>query len=261
MGARGGRHAASFPSVDVALAAPAEAPLRFRRSRLVLALARSSVLWPVRLRNTSSRLGSRSARPAMGISAASSVRRTSAPALGPFVDRQLDDEVLDDRRLLRQRAPAARPRRATVSCVAERHRDHRGAEVGLELGRRPLGDDAPVVDDHDVAGQPVGLLEVLRGEQHRRALAHQLLDGRPQVLAALGVEARGRLVEEEDGRVRHQRGGQVEAAAHAARVGLEHPVAGVGQPELLEQLVGPPRRHLRGSGGRAGPPCGCSPGR
>jgi hypothetical protein len=36
-----------------------------------------------------------------------------------------------------------------------------------------------------------------------------------------------------------QAGGQVQAAAHAARVGLGRPAAGVGQAELIQQL-GPP---------------------
>ncbi len=68
---------------------------------------------------------------------------------------------------------------------------------------------------------------------------HQVLDDAPEVLAALGVEAGGGLVEEEDRRAGHQRSGQVEATAHAARVGLEDAVRRVGQAELLEQLVGP----------------------
>ena len=38
----------------------------------------------------------------------------------------------------------------------------------------------------------------------------------------------------------HQGRGQVEASAHPARVGLEGPVAGVGQIELHQQLLGPP---------------------
>ena len=78
--------------------------------------------------------------------------------------------------------------------------DHRGAQVGLQLGRGAFGDDPAVVDHHDVAGQAVGLLEVLGGEQHGGALGHQSLDDPPQVLAALGVEPGGRLVEEEDRR-------------------------------------------------------------
>ena len=169
---------------------------------------------------------------------------------GPVRDRQLDHEVLDDRRLLRERREQL-DRAAQGIAVAQRHRDDRGPQVGLELGRRPLGDDAPVVDHHDVAGQAVGFLEVLRGQQDRRAVADQLLDGDPQALAALGVQPGGRLVEEEDRRVRHQRGGQVQPPAHAARVGLQHAITGAGQAEFLEQLVGPARRHLAAQVGEA----------
>ena len=37
----------------------------------------------------------------------------------------------------------------------------------------------------------------------------------------------------------HEGGGQIEPAAHAARVGLGRAVGGVGQAEAVEQLVGP----------------------
>ena len=56
--------------------------------------------------------------------------------------------------------------------------------------------------------------------------------------AALGVEPGGRLVEEQHRRSVHQGGGQVEAPAHAARVGARGRSRGVGQVEPLEQLVG-----------------------
>ena len=99
-----------------------------------------------------------------------------------------------------------------------------------------------MVDDDDVAGEAVGFLEVLRGEQDCRAVTHQFLDDAPQILAALCVEAGRRLVEEEDGRAGDERGRQVEPAPHAARVGLEDAVTRVGQAEGREELVGPPRR-------------------
>ena len=75
----------------------------------------------------------------------------------------------------------------------------------------------------------------------------RLLDDLPQVVAALGVEPGGRLVEEEHGGPGHQGGGQVEPPAHAARVGLERAVAGVGQVELAEQLDGPAGRRTERS--------------
>ena len=41
---------------------------------------------------------------------------------------------------------------------------------------RALGDDPAVVDDDDAVGQLVGFVQVLRREQHRRALGNQLAD-------------------------------------------------------------------------------------
>ena len=103
----------------------------------------------------------------------------------------------------------------------------------------PARDDAAVVDHDDLVGEPVGLLEVLRREQQRRAAGHERGDHLPHVQAGLGVEPGRRLVEEDDLGVGHERAGEVEAAPHAARVGLRRPVRGVGEPELLEQLPGP----------------------
>ena len=82
-----------------------------------------------------------------------------------------------------------------------------------------LGDHRAVVDDHDVVGEHVGLLQVLRGEQHRRAAAHQLLDHAPELVATLRVESGRGFVEEEHRRPVHQRGREVEPAAHPAGVG------------------------------------------
>ncbi len=56
--------------------------------------------------------------------------------------------------------------------------------------------------------------------------------------AAARVEAGGRLVEEQHRRAGDERGGEVEPAAHAARVGPHEPAGGVGQVEALQQLVG-----------------------
>jgi hypothetical protein len=44
--------------------------------------------------------------------------------------------------------------------------------------------------------------------------------------------------------VRDQGAGEVEAALHAAGVGLGHPVTGLGQVEHLQQLLGPGRGRL-----------------
>ena len=131
----------------------------------------------------------------------------------------------------RERLDRRRGTRGAV-LVAEADLDDGRAEARLQLGRRALGDDTATVDDDDVVGEAVGLLEVLRGEEDRRALLGQLLDDLPEVVAALGVETRRRLVEEEHGRVVHERRGEVEPAAHPARVRAGEAIGRVAQPEL-----------------------------
>ena len=86
----------------------------------------------------------------------------------------------------------------------------------------------------------VGLLEVLRRQQHGDALAEQLPDGLPHPLAAdVGSSpVVGSSRNSTGGRVISD-AGQVQPAAHAARVALQHPVGGVGQLELRQQLGRP----------------------
>ena len=101
----------------------------------------------------------------------------------------------------------------------------------LELVRRALRDHAAVVDHGDAVGQGVGLIEVLRREPEGDALGDQAADHAPHALPARGVEAGGGLVQKEHGGPHDQAGGQVEAAAHAAGVALDHAVGGVVQLE------------------------------
>src|SRR5256885_1991124 len=75
-------------------------------------------------------------------------------------------------------------------------------------------------------GEHVRLLEVLRGEEQGRLLFHQLPDDPPELQPAAGVEPGGGFVEEEHLRMGNEAGGQVEATAHAAGVGLGLPVGG-----------------------------------
>ena len=87
----------------------------------------------------------------------------------------------------------------------------------LEFARRALGDDPPLVHHRDLLREPIGLLEVLRGQQHRRPLATKLRDDAPQLLARARVEPGRGLVEQDDRRPPHQGRAQIQAAAHSAR--------------------------------------------
>jgi hypothetical protein len=75
----------------------------------------------------------------------------------------------------------------------------------------------PWSDHRDAVGEPVGLLEVLRGQQHGRAAGDAVLDRVPQRAAAARVEAGGRLVEEQHRRAGDERGGEVEPAGACRR--------------------------------------------
>ena len=142
------------------------------------------------------------------------------------------------RRRARRTARARRAPRAQSSAS-------RGmtSTVGLETCAlsargRALGDELAAVDDPDAVGEHVGLLEVLRREEDRRALlAGEARDLVPQRGARLDVEAGRRLVEEEDARVVQQREREVEAALHAAGVRRGLAVGGVDEADALEQLV------------------------
>ena len=124
------------------------------------------------------------------------------------------------------------------------HLDPLATDLGLELVGGALGDDLPFVDDHDPVGQRVGLLEVLGREQDRRALLGAVPDDVPHVQPAARVETRGGLVEEQHLGMGDEAAGEVEPAAHPARVGLGDPVASVDQTELLQQLGSPLGRCL-----------------
>jgi hypothetical protein len=69
-----------------------------------------------------------------------------------------------------------------------------------------------------------------------------LLDHLPEREPAPRVEARGRLVEEDHRWACDERGREVEAATHAAGIGLHDPVGRVGEVEALEQLSRTPLR-------------------
>ena len=63
-----------------------------------------------------------------------------------------------------------------------------------------------------------------------------LVDERPELVAAAGIETGGRLVEQHHGRPADERGGEVEPAAHAAGVRAGAAVGGVDEVEPLEHL-------------------------
>ena len=197
----------------------------------------ASAVWPVSPRKTSSSVGRRSAMSSMAIPASSRSRTTCARAWAPPLagHGQLAG-VLVERRLAVAVPAHDLGGPGDVVTLVDDDLDPRAAEVRLEFVGRAAGDDLAVVDDGDRVGQFVGLLEVLRRQEQGRALADQAADDVPHAEAAARVEPGRRLVEEQQLGPPDERAAKVEPAAHAARVRLDDPVAGVGQLELLQQL-------------------------
>src|ERR671916_3290783 len=87
---------------------------------------------------------------------------------------------------------------AALRTLGGRRLDAGTSDLGLQGLRRVLGDDPAPVDDPDPVSQHVGLLKVLRRQEHGNAVfAREPADLSPESTAALRVEARRRLVEKE----------------------------------------------------------------
>ena len=158
--------------------------------RGLLGAGSSSAAWPVSAMNTSSSVGRCSAMSSMPTPASSS--RRTASAITP--ERSRTGHAARCRRRsvgplgghLGQRGDRRARRRPSSSSV---HLEPLAADAVLELVRGALGDHGAVVDHDDPVGEAVGLVEVLRGEQHGRARRGARLDRLPH--AERGCAGRG----------------------------------------------------------------------
>ena len=121
--------------------------------------------------------------------------------------------------------------RGTV--VAAEHRIQRA--VGAKLA---AGDDDDVVDRLGDLGEDVA------GDEHG-ATARPPARARDHAARRCpGVEAVGRLVEDQDARIAEQCAGDRQALAHAHRVALHRPVGCIGEADRRQDLVDPAGRML-----------------
>ena len=124
------------------------------------------------------------------------------------------------------------------------------AAGALQLVDGPLGRHARLVQHDDVVAGEFHIRQQVRREDQVHALVvGQVPDEFEHLLAALRVHAVGRLVEEEQVRVVHQRLGQLDALLHARGVGLHVPVPGLAEAHVVEHLVGALHRVHRGQAG------------
>src|SRR5688500_18560946 len=101
---------------------------------------------------------------------------------------------------------------------------------------RLVGDQPAVVDDADAVAELLGLLEIMGGEDDGDALGVEAADIVPELLAQLDVDARGRLVEDQDRRRMDHRLGDQQPALHAARQSARIRVGLVLEPHRAQQL-------------------------
>ena len=160
------------------------------------------------------------------------IRDGDADALAVIVDRHA---LVEDR--LQQ---LGQPRQ--VAGAGRVHLEHVAADVALELVGGAERDHLPVVDHGDAIRQAVGLVEVLGGQEQRRAVVDELGDELPEVDARARVEPGRRLVHQQDPRTPDEARAEIEPAPHAARVGADEPLGGVGEAEAGERIR---RAHLR----------------
>ena len=138
--------------------------------------------------------------------------------------------------LLRLQAVALLDLLGGAGVVLGAEADDVGADHALEGVGGVERHQLPLVDDGDAVAV-LGLLHVVSGHEDGDGVLPLQLDYVvPDVLAGLGVEADGRLVEEEDVRVVEHAAGDLEAAPHAAGVGADDGVAAVPEVDDAERF-------------------------
>ena len=176
----------------------------------------SSARWPVSARKTSSRLGCARAKPASPRFAPESSATASAARSGSSMRIGERGRVGFEVRLGVERAGEDPRCLVALLRVEQPDAQRAAADGGLQGGRRALGDDLAVVDHRDAVGELVGLVEVLRAQQHGGAEAGERADDVPHLVARARVQAGRRLVEEHELGGHDDAGGEVQPPAHAA---------------------------------------------
>ena len=134
------------------------------------------------------------------------------------------------------RSASAMPsKRAAVSISIDVAAERLAAEL---VGRRQ-GDEPAAGDERDLVAR-LGLVDVLGRDEQRPALVAQPMELVPDSASQERVDARRRLVEEQQRRIVHERAGELEPALHAARQPARATAADVPQVDQLEDLAGPP---------------------
>ena len=122
----------------------------------------------------------------------------------------------------------------------------------MSCARGALGGEPAVVHHHQAVAELLGLVHVVGGDDQGDPLLLEPVEAVPQEVAGLGVEAGGRLVEDQQLRLGDEGPGDGEPALHPPRQRLDLVVGPVGQLGELEQPLGPFADDLAGGGRSSG---------
>ncbi len=183
--------------------------------------------WPIRLMNTSSSDGCDSLQTQLGVVAEAGHRlvervRVAAGDVQAVAERGHHVDAGHPEQLLRQRLQ-----------VGAAHGVGAQVRLGDHVGNRALRQQLAVGDVGDLV-TALGLVHVVRGDQHGHALGGQLVDLAPELAPRLGVDAGGGLVEQQQLRLGEDAGAQRQTLLPAARqLARQLPLA-PRQPEPLD---------------------------
>jgi hypothetical protein len=135
---------------------------------------------------------------------------------------------------------------AQVPLMANVDLKHVATGALLQLDGGALSDGPPVIDNHDLISEVIRLVQVLRGQQDVGTLVNQPADRVPKVEAASRIEARGRLVQEQQAGRADKAGRQVQLALHASGISPGQSVTVLTEAHLFEDAgaVGASRRTI-----------------
>ncbi len=155
-----------------------------------------------------------------------------------FERLQFDHSVGRPRRLLTVRNRGPELLRKDGRAGRQADPDDRRRRAALDdLRRRSLRDDAAADHHREAIREVLRLVHEVRGEQHRLAEGREVADDVPGLATGTRIEARRRLVQEQQLRVARQAERKVQAPALAARQPTDPRTRPIGQIDKGQQFV------------------------
>src|SRR5579863_4528809 len=144
--------------------------------------------------------------------------------------------ILSHRFDARQGAPCRKS--CTVASAHRKFHHMMSAQPVDQISGRSFGDDLAMIDNCQPVAQAFGLVHVMRGQQHRAAIALEDANDVPQLASALRIESRGRLIQKQNFRIADQRGRNRQTLPLPTRQ-FPHPGVGLlGEFQLPENFLG-----------------------